>query len=245
MKPTSASKRWKKSDGVWLLLALFVHASLLLIPLQRPRLAANVNSTLAVRLLPIAHVAFRHDGAEAEFAPVPAQVPARESPQIATAGPRPEIPPPHHPVDEKPAFRALTTAGLLDTARTMRLDRVRAGGARPLGVHVHQDLPPNWRPGAGARALQAGDGLFTGMGVPAEVEIVDRWLAADGSHNVVLNLPNGQTVCGRAEAWNPLQALVEHVMMFRTCGGGGERTFEMSTGKVAAGGKPDWTDAAD
>jgi len=72
------------------------------------------------------------------------------------------------------------------------------------------------------------DNLFNGMAPPNKTEIADRWLAADGSHNVVINTPSGQTFCGRALAWDPMQPLVEHVMQFRPCGGGGERTFKMT-----------------
>jgi len=69
---------------------------------------------------------------------------------------------------------------------------------------------------------------FDGMMAPVETELVDRWQAADGSANVVINTPNGDTLCGRAEAWNPMQPLLEHLMMFRSCGGGGKRTFSMA-----------------
>ena len=69
--------------------------------------------------------------------------------------------------------------------------------------------------------------MFNGMVLPNKTEIVDRWLAADGSQNVVVNTPDGHTLCGRARAWDPMQPLVEHVMQFRPCGGGGKRTFEM------------------
>ena len=69
---------------------------------------------------------------------------------------------------------------------------------------------------------------FDGMMAPVETELVDRWQASDGSSNVVINTPNGDTFCGRAEAWNPMQPLVEHLTMFRSCGGGGKRTFSMA-----------------
>lgn len=68
---------------------------------------------------------------------------------------------------------------------------------------------------------------FDGMMAPGESELVDRWQAADGSSNMVINTPNGETLCGRAEAWNPMQPLLEHLMMFRSCGGG-KRTFSMA-----------------
>jgi hypothetical protein len=62
--------------------------------------------------------------------------------------------------------------------------------------------------------------------LPARTAIVDQWLAADGSHNVMIRTATGQVLCGRAEAWNPMSPLVEPVMMYRACGNG-RRTFEM------------------
>ncbi len=62
---------------------------------------------------------------------------------------------------------------------------------------------------------------------PGKTEIVDRWLAADGSQNVVINTP-GHTLCGRLLAWDPMQPLIEHVVQYRPCGGGGKRVLEMT-----------------
>jgi hypothetical protein len=42
----------------------------------------------------------------------------------------------------------------------------------------------------------------------------------------MVRMPNGELLCGRAEAWNPMSPLVEPVMMYRPCGNG-RRTFEM------------------
>jgi hypothetical protein len=56
--------------------------------------------------------------------------------------------------------------------------------------------------------------------------MVDQWLAADGSHNVMIRTSTGQVLCGRAESWNPMSPLVEPVMTYRACGDG-RRTFEM------------------
>lgn len=51
------------------------------------------------------------------------------------------------------------------------------------------------------------------------------WLAADGSHNRMIRTPNGQLLCGRAEAWTPLNPLFEPVITCRPCGDG-RPTFE-------------------
>lgn len=60
------------------------------------------------------------------------------------------------------------------------------------------------------------------------METIDRWLAADGSQNVMITLPSGETYCGRAEAWNPMNPLIEPVMMYRPCGPSSPPTFELS-----------------
>jgi len=127
--------------------------------------------------------------------------------------------------EEKPSP---TTATLFQSVRNLELERPDSPSLRTLGVHSDHGLPENWKAGAGAEALLPEANRFSELFAPAEVEVVDRWLSADGSHNVVVNLPNGETVCGRAQAWDPMQPLVEHVMMFRGCGGGGKRTFDMS-----------------
>ena len=76
------------------------------------------------------------------------------------------------------------------------------------------------------------------MTLPADTGAVDRWLAADGSHNVVITAPDGETYCGRAEAWNPMNPLVEPIMTYRSCGAG-KRTFDMPQpyGRRAAAGE--------
>lgn len=40
---------------------------------------------------------------------------------------------------------------------------------------------------------------------------------------------------GHALPWNPMQPLMEHVMMCRPCGGGGERGFDMPRYKMRKG----------
>ena len=94
-----------------------------------------------------------------------------------------------------------------------------------LGVPRHYELPQNWRRGTGAEALAPFDNTFNGKTVPTDVEVVDRWLAADGSHNVVIETPQGLRLCGRAQAWDPARPLVEHIMQWKICGGDFARPF--------------------
>lgn len=116
-----------------------------------------------------------------------------------------------------PASPVPSTARLLDHAYRMRWRLPDDGGVRRLGESVPSSGNELPLPGSSGRPARA---------APARsVEIVDRWLAADGSHNVVLRAPSGNLLCGRAEAWDPLRPLVEHVTMFGACGNG-EPTFE-------------------
>jgi hypothetical protein len=128
------------------------------------------------------------------------------------------------PAAEEPATPPdrITTARLLNSASQIKWAIPSNTDHRKLGVHQPQEVPENWRPGIGLE-----DNLFNGMTVPDRVEIVDQWVSADGSQNVVIDTPGGETLCGRRQAWDPLNPMIEPLMMFRTCGGGGKRTFKM------------------
>jgi hypothetical protein len=110
---------------------------------------------------------------------------------------------------------------LLESARRLE-PATPVAPPRRLGEFLPPATPRNWEP-----SITLEENLFEDTYLPAETEVVDRWLAADGSHNVVIRTPTGMTLCGRALPWDPMRPLVEHVMMFRQCGGGGERSFTM------------------
>jgi hypothetical protein len=105
---------------------------------------------------------------------------------------------------------------LLDFAHRREWNLPERSVAPGPGVFRPLSPPPNWRSGTPAE----------GAAPPAKTGIVDQWLAADGSRNVMIRTPAGQLLCGRAEAWNPMSPLVEPVMMYRACGAG-RRTFEL------------------
>ena len=213
---------------VWLSVAVLLHALLLLIPLRTETRVVQPATVLEVLLSP----------SRAAENPSLLEPVTRKEARVQALEPLPSLPEfvvPDEPVPAEPdpakdpmEMPRLSTATLIRSAQDLKLDIPEPAQARNLGIHRKQDLPANWKPGAGAEALLPEANRFGELYAPAKVEIVDRWLAADGSHNVVVNLPNGDTLCGRAQAWNPMQPLVEHVMMFRNCGGGGKRTFEMS-----------------
>lgn len=215
-----------------LALTLLLHALLLLIPVRKAA-QQPLASSLVVRLTP---------APVQQPAALPDPVPRRENQaeQLPEQAPFPEPDPIVLPVTPEPLAAAeeddktdLSAATLIRSVQDLEMTRRDAPSSRKLGIHQHQDPPANWKPGSGAEALHTEANRFSESYAPAKLEIVDRWLAADGSHNVVVNLPNGETLCGRAEAWNPMQPLVEHVMMFRTCGGGGKRTFDMKIPETA------------
>lgn len=217
-------------------MAVLLHALLLLIPARQgpsPGPAARPLAVVLAKAWPAAQDTPETERNLAEMEPAPAPPEKRSAPEAAlssTPGPTsaeelqavaPVVPGASAPEFRTPA-RPVTAARLLDLASRREWRLPAETGTRSLGVFTPRPPPENWRSDATTES-----GLFDGMVLPVETEIVDRWLAADGSHNVVLRTPGGETLCGRAEAWNPMSPLVEHVMMFRTCGGGGARTFEM------------------
>jgi hypothetical protein len=116
----------------------------------------------------------------------------------------------------------VTTARLVDSASRLKWSSPKPEAHRKLGAPRPWEVPENWRP-----SIRLDENLFDGMTLPVKTEIVDEWLAADGSQNVVLNTPTGQAMCGRREASDPLRPMVENLMMFRPCGDGGQRPFKM------------------
>jgi hypothetical protein len=182
----------------------------LLLPLTYPEGRTTVDPPLIVSLLRPLPLP----------APTAAPLPVPETVSVtAQKRPAPLVPAPRE--ETTPQLRLPSAEELLEAARQPKWT-LPAKPARRLGEFVPPAPPPNWQPSITARENRFGDAY-----APPETEIVDRWLAADGSHNVVIRTPNGMTLCGRALPWNPMEPLVEHVMMFRSCGGGGERSFSM------------------
>jgi hypothetical protein len=220
---------WRFRDIAFLTLAVVAHMALLLIPLQPwDRDPTSSEKYLKVKLqslpvLPEPEPAMGNIAASEPAEPVERK---RRSAQIVLE----EIPTPEE-VAEQP--NDPNTAEQL-SARRLRSLLGQSGLLAPesetsqqLGAAKQYQAPANWSRSAGAPYLAEFDNRFNGMTVPEKVEIVDRWLAADGSHNVVINTPSGETLCGRAAAYNPMQTLLEPIMLFGLCAGGGKRTFVM------------------
>jgi hypothetical protein len=212
--------------------ALLLHAGLLLLPLKPWQNDTPATpKRLTVNLLPLpaatpeATQPVPEQPEQLDPKPEPEPTPLRAAQvELAELPEKPADPPPPEPAASP---ESLTSLQLLELYRGSKPEEDEASPARRLGSARPYQPPANWSKNAGSPYLAEFDNRFDGMVAPEDVEIVDRWMAADGSHNVVLNLPNGDTVCGRAEAYNPLQPLVEPVMMFRDCPGGGKRTFTM------------------
>lgn len=232
MSEPATKTRRNKSIIAWLAVALLLHALLLLIPLKLAQIQINPAPLIEVQLT---RVPVRTLEETIEASVQSPNGPQPEPPLLQNEAMIPVEPTPLDLLPAKPLAVAdeeetpvPTTATLFQSVRNLEFGRPEMSSSRQLGTHREHTLPANWKAGAGAEALVPEANRFSEMFAPAEVEIVDRWLSADGSHNVVVNLPNGETVCGRAQAWDPMQPLVEHLMMFRGCGGGGKRTFDMN-----------------
>jgi hypothetical protein len=221
-------RRLKATDLVWLGIAVLLHSVLLLIPYSIPAPPARPEAVkVTIEMTQIE---------EAEPAPKLPQEEPLVSPELLPL-PKPLS---HEPLptserteaefavveelekEQADETRPIGTAILLHSASAMKWAAKEEVQPRHLGIHYPVPQPENWRP-----SLTQEDNSFNDMMVPARTEVVDHWLAADGSRNVVINTTTGHTICGRGQAWNPMQPLVAHVMMFRPCGGGGKRTFEM------------------
>jgi len=216
------SIRLSAKDGIWLTFALLLHASLFLIPIKQ-----SFPEKVPAKVLALSLLTPQLLKAVPERPEEPAHENVHPKPDMPSGLRHPVEPPlasppePHETHPEDPPLR-ITTARLVDSISQLKWSLPRSAETRQLGIRGPREVPENWRPGAGLN-----NNLFDGMTVPAETEVVDIWQAADGSRNLVINTPNGQTLCGRAEAWDPLRPMIVHLMMFRTCGGGGERTFKM------------------
>ena len=213
----TASIRIKWHDGRWLAAVVLLHALLLLIPLRYDSPATEETTVVSISLL----IPPKEDPVfEQEELPDVEESPSQQAPPLA------EKPTPPRPIamessPEEPVIKT-TTALLLDSASRFKWPSIEQDENRQLGVFVPQPIPENWRP-----RIVVEDNLFNGMILPTKTEIVDRWLAADGNHNVVINTPYGETLCGRAKPWDPMNPELEPVMTFWKCGGGGKRDFKM------------------
>jgi len=202
------SRRFKAIYGLWLGIALLLHLALLLVPIGMPRELSPAPEAITVIL------------AIQSKASSPVEQPVNHQPELDQET-KPQSGPPAPqdtqrlvpaPLSAQDLPKAITAAQLFHNVSYLKWPLPESEKPLKLGAFKPQLLPVNWLP-----SLKMGDNLFSGKVVSARTEIVDQWLAADGGYNVVVNTPTGQTLCGRAQAWNPMNPLEEHVTLWRLC----------------------------
>jgi len=214
--------RLSKRDAAFLAIAVVLHGSLFLIPIKQLPSRQKHPQVVSLSLLvpPVQKPVFVESQdpvlPPAISTPEPVKEQELTEPLADLSEPEPELVVPVEPPDP------VSTARLVDSASRLKWPVPKHEEQQQLGVHQPQEIPPNWRP-----SIRLDDNLFDGMTVPTETEVVDEWRASDGTHNVVINTPGGETLCGRKQAWDPMNPMIEHPMMFTRCGGGGKRTFKM------------------
>ena len=222
MSTAHSNIRIRLRDGRWLVIALLAHGLLFLIPVEQPTVQESDSQPLSVFLK-------HRERVDAVSVPVPDRSLSETIPQPVPA-PRTAAPQAEADTSDEDARIAqspraapqiITTARLVDSASRIEWKSAESEYFRNLGAP-----PPQAAPGERKGWLGEGN-LFDGMVAPGETEVLDRWLAADGSRNLVVETPSGDTYCGRATAWNPMNPLFEPVMQYRPCGGGGKRSFTM------------------
>lgn len=72
------------------------------------------------------------------------------------------------------------------------------------------------------------DNSFNGMTAPSEAQVMDRWMDPNGTQQVVIRSPDGNTYCGRQAAMDPFRPWLQMPMLFHACGGGGKRSGKQS-----------------
>ncbi|MGI9291298.1 MAG: hypothetical protein ACR2QG_08475 [Gammaproteobacteria bacterium] len=222
----------KPSDGRWLLLGVALHALILLIPLRGLMpVGITESAELVVRLM---------TGAPKENSekvlPPPEFVREILEPKPVIAD-MVELDEPDEVVTEPPP----QTTTDVSTARLMGLrdsltekvpleNQSRVLRSR-LGDPRSYTRPENWQQHTGARALAPFENTFNGMTVPEGVEVVDRWIDADGSKNIIVETPTGHRLCGRALASDPMRPHIEQVTHFHVCGGDKRMPFKFTPRK--------------
>jgi len=217
-----SSLRLSWRDGAWLTVALMLHGSLLFIPFKQLPSEQGHPRILSLSLMAAPPPKAVTGKTPDSIQPQEDAKPETGAAQVSEAT-LPAVPEPAPAVtDPEESPEQVTTARLVDSASRLKWAFPKTVKQRQLGVHQRQEMPDNWRP-----SISMEDNLFNGMTVPRETEIVDQWVTADGSQNVVMTTTTGETLCGRRQAWDPMNPMLEQLMMFRSCGGGGKRTFKM------------------
>lgn len=205
--------KWTGANWAFACVAVALHLILLMLPLRKDIQAPRPGVIELEFLLPNEQTV----ATTARPVPVEPEAPP-QSPELPMATPKPRVISPVPEPGAEPAREEISAAVLSAQIEAIAIPRTTAP-SRKLGVHATVPLPGHWtRP-----LLPVFSGPFEEMFAPAETEVIDQWQDADGTRRVVLRTPGGHTLCGRLEAWNPLNPLYEPVPMYHLCAGGGRR----------------------
>jgi hypothetical protein len=194
VNPSSETTRF----AAFLAAALVLHALILMLPAQRGSQPGEVLHRLSVSLRAVAPASPEADTDTAQFEPKPTPAARSESPQrpVRPSTPAATVSPPR-PMEEVPV-PGLSAARLLDLVHRKRWTVPDADDPRRLGAPARE---------APRRGSEANNPPAENFEIAVGVEIIDRWLAADGSRNVLMRTPSGHVLCGRTEAWDPMRPL--------------------------------------
>jgi len=224
-----AGRRLKRIDILWLVLALLLHSTLLLVQVDEPSESSEKRHSISVSM----DIQAQEDPEPAQpepylsppdltppDQPLPDQPPPDRSPvnsdkppptPVAEAPREAEPLQPQQPIAEKPSTPK-TAAHLLLDASEFQFAVPESDQARELGVYEKSPLPPNWKP-----SLKLENNMFTGRTGSGKTEIVDQWQSADGAYNVVVKTPSGKTLCGHTQPRTRIGSMEEPVVMWRIC----------------------------
>lgn len=212
------NRRLKAVDCLWLGIALLFHSVVLLVPISIPTEVSPVAEIITVTLVKQLKVEPPKDH------PVkhqPEIIAEKKSPSI-TSEPKDSQQVESVLVSTQALPKSITTAQLLRSVDHLKLSIPEKKKPLALGAISAPPLPANWSP-----SLKIDDNLFNGKVASAGSEIMDQWVDAGGGINMVIKTSSGNTLCGQAQAWTSMNPLVEPVMMWRSCGGGGKRASKV------------------
>ena len=215
----TTTSRFKPVDYLWLGVALLVHTMLLLIPFNMPDeldpIPANITVTFANPPKAVSQ----------EDQPIEPQVAAQQPDITPEKKPDSIIPEPMEPQVSEPlpattqtVPKTVSAAQLLHSAAEFSLSVPEKEKPLTLGAFKAPPLPANW-----SSSITMEENLFDGTVALTSPEVMDEWVDVSGGYNMVVKTQSGRTLCGRAQAWNSMNPLQEHVMMWGPCGGNGKR----------------------
>ncbi|MEM1412562.1 MAG: hypothetical protein AAGH19_09405 [Pseudomonadota bacterium] len=221
----------------WILLAVLVHGVLIFTwkqPLHDP-LPPRLDRSVSVQLEPTANPTVIEESSEPmppsmpappKVTPAPAAPTARDSsPPPAASAPEPQQTAPAATITldplpeppEAPLPESLDTQRLLETIAAM--DWSDPETPRHLARSTDSDTLEGLR----RPLLPGADNRFGEAYAPASNEVVDNWLGADGTQQVVIRAPDGNTYCGRQGPVDDMRPWLQMPMLFHRCAGGGKR----------------------